>query len=263
MINKKDYNKYLDITGHVNSSKLKQLAIPENITWCSSKVEVLYCVMNNITQQPFCSCGGVIPFRNSGHGYNAACGRLCADKAKGTKISKSKLGASISKNKKIQKKKEATSMKRFGASHFMQSDVGHKIWTDAMIEKHGSPYALQNPSIADKQMRSCYSTKKYVYPSGNVISYQGYENQLLDELITQFTEHEILTNKVDMPEFWYTTTDNKKHRYYPDAFTPSTNTIYEVKSKYTLEQSKKKGVFGLKQQSVINAGYNFILRVYK
>ena len=63
-----------------------------------------------------------------------------------------------------------------------------------------------------------------------------------------------------MPEIWYIGTDNKQHRYFPDVYIPKTNTIYEVKSEYTLNVNLE--INELKFQAVKSAGYNFILKVY-
>ena len=63
-----------------------------------------------------------------------------------------------------------------------------------------------------------------------------------------------------MPEFWYKDAGGKKHRYFPDVYIPKTNTIYEVKSEYTLNINLEGNE--LKFQSVIDSGYNFNLKIY-
>ena len=88
------------------------------------------------------------------------------------------------------------------------------------------------------------------------------KEKLLDELVLIYSEDEIFTHRKDMPEFWYFTEDKNKHRYFPDVYIPKVNTIYEVKSEYILNESKKNGIFELKRQSVIDANYNFELKVY-
>lgn len=47
---------------------------------------------------------------------------------------------------------------------------------------------------------------------------------------------------------------------FPDAYVPSANTIYEVKSDYTLNQDLETN--NLKFQAVKDTGYNFVLKVY-
>lgn len=53
---------------------------------------------------------------------------------------------------------------------------------------------------------------------------------------------------------------NIERTYYPDFYIPETNTIYEVKSKYTLNKNKK--INEIKFQAVVDSGYNFELKVY-
>ena len=74
-----------------------------------------------------------------------------------------------------------------------------------------------------------------------------------------YTHEDIITNRADVPEIWYDE-DNKKHRYYCDAYIPKINTIYEVKSTWTYEIAKEKNI--LKQQACIDAGYLYVLCVY-
>jgi hypothetical protein len=105
-----------------------------------------------------------------------------------------------------------------------------------------------------------YKWHDYELPSGKIIRLQGYENKLLDELLKEYSEDEILTHRKDMPEFWYTCNEGKRRRYFPDVYIPKTNTIYEVKSDYTLMCNKE--INELKFQSVIDGGYKFELKVY-
>ena len=128
----------------------------------------------------------------------------------------------------------------------------------SMFKKYGVMHFLQT----GLDSTNSYKYKDYVYPSGKIVKIQGYENYLLDELILIHPESEILTDRKDMPEFWYVTDDSKKHRYFPDVYIPKTGTIYEVKSSYTLEQGKKNRTYNLKEQSVIEANYIYILKVY-
>lgn len=47
---------------------------------------------------------------------------------------------------------------------------------------------------------------------------------------------------------------------FPDIFIPKTNTIYEVKSDYTLNVDLETN--NLKFQAVKDSGFNFVLKVY-
>ena len=121
-------------------------------------------------------------------------------------------------------------------------------------------YGVSNYAQSGLDTTSGYRWKEFEMPSGEIVKYQGYENKLFDELLLEYKEDEIITSRKDIPEIWYIGIDGKKHRYFPDVYAPSTNTIYEVKSEYTLNVNKE--INELKFEAVKDAGYNFILKVY-
>ncbi len=179
----------------------------------------------------------------------------------------------------IKDKKEKTSLKNYGVSNPNKSQTIKDKKAKTCLDKYGFSNPSKSQTIKDKKAKTCldkygfenymqtgnvtptYQWKDYQMPSGKIIKIQGYENFLLDELLNTFEESEVLTSRTDMPQFWYVINDTK-HRYFPDVYIPSTNTIYEVKSAYTLKESKKDGIYSLKMESVIAAGYNYILRKY-
>ena len=122
--------------------------------------------------------------------------------------------------------------------------------------KYGVSHQMQTGLYTN----SGYKWKEYILPNNETIKIQGYENKLLDELLQEYTEDEIITERRLMPEFWYTGIDGNNHRYFPDMFIPKTNTIYEVKSKWTMNVNLETN--NLKFQAVKDSGYNFELRVY-
>ena len=87
----------------------------------------------------------------------------------------------------------------------------------------------------EKAMKNSYSYKKYIFPSGNTRDIQGYEHFALNELIKNFSENQILTDRKDMPVIKYTQ-NGKSYNYYPDIYIPHINKIIEVKSDWTLEK---------------------------
>jgi len=123
------------------------------------------------------------------------------------------------------------------------------------LRKYGVSSFSQSPIFTPN-----YQFKDYKLPSGKIIKIQGYENKLLDDLLKVYDENEIITSRTYMPEFWYIGEDNKKHRYFPDMYIPSTNTIYEVKSTYTIKCQVLKN--RQKFKSVLREGYNLIIKVY-
>jgi hypothetical protein len=101
-----------------------------------------------------------------------------------------------------------------------------------------------------------------VFPSGNKISYQGFENYALNNLIIneKIYESDIITGCKNVPIIWYNDKDNKKHRHYVDIYIPLQNRCIEVKSTWTAE--KKKDYIFLKQKAAKELGYNYEIWVY-
>lgn len=102
--------------------------------------------------------------------------------------------------------------------------------------------------------------KTFILPSGKEIKFQGYEDRLIVRLLEKHNEEEILFSRKDMPKIFYTSQDGKTHRYYPDMYVPSTNTIYEVKSEYTLNIDLDINL--RKFEAVKEMGYKFELHVF-
>ena len=150
------------------------------------------------------------------------------------------------------KKKKQTCLEKYNDENYINLE---KIKA-TNLEKYG----VENISQAGLDTNSGYKWKEYILPSGKIIKYQGYENKLLDELLLEYHEDEILTSRSDMPEFWYKGKDGKHHRYYPDAYIPKMNTIYEVKSEWTLNINLETNK--LKFKSVIDSGYKFKLTIF-
>ncbi len=186
-----------------------------------------------------------------------------------------------SQAKEVKQKKIQTCLNNHGVKYPSQSREIKEKQIQTCLNNHGVKYPSQSGEIQEKTKQTClkrygveyisqagintnsgYKHKPYTFPSGKIVKVQGYEPQLLDELVLVYKEAEILTDRKDMPEFWYFTEDSKKHRYFPDVYIPKDNLIYEVKSSWTLEQTKKNGIYDLKKQSVIDSGFQFKLKVY-
>ena len=219
--------------------------------------EELYLIYHNL-EVPKCECGNKTKFFNFKKGYQEFCTIKCSANSL---LTSQKKAQTCLKNygvehalqsKEIQDNKNNTCLERYGDENYNNREM----YKATNLKNHG----VENP-MQTGNYDFGYKHKDYKYPSGKIIKVQGFEPQLLDELILIYNEDEILTDRKDMPEFWYIN-DQKNHRYFPDVYIPKTGTIYEVKSDYTLDESKKNGIFKLKKQSVINAGYTFKLKLY-
>jgi hypothetical protein len=114
----------------------------------------------------------------------------------------------------------------------------------------------------DKVIKSSYSKKEYIFPSGKVEKIQGFENFALDELIIneKINESYIIIGCKNVPEIWYCDDNNKKRRYYVDIYIPSQNRCIEVKSSYTYKINEKINL--LKQNAVKELGYKYEIWIY-
>jgi hypothetical protein len=147
-----------------------------------------------------------------------------------------------------------------GVEHqFLLADVQAKC-KDTIMQRYDVLHVAQNAEIYQKQLRSAFRLKQFKFPDGTIIDVQGYEPYLLQILVEDgYVADDMLTNRTDVPEIWYTY-NNKKCRYYCDVFIPKTNTIYEVKSTWTYQMDIEKNK--CKQQACIDAGYNFEFYIF-
>ena len=104
-----------------------------------------------------------------------------------------------------------------------------------------------------------FTYKKYIFPSGKTVNYQGYENYALDEIVNIYSEDDIENDRKHIPNIKYML-KNKVHYYYPDIYIKSKNLIIEVKSEYTYKQQLIKNI--VKSLAVRKAGYNFEFWIY-
>lgn len=100
--------------------------------------------------------------------------------------------------------------------------------------------------------------KDYSLPSGRVVKVQGYEPQALDFLLESFSESDIIIGVANINKEIGKITylqNEKEHRYYPDFYIKSINTIIEVKSQWTYDNWRTKNE--LKRQACLDKGFNF------
>ena len=159
------------------------------------------------------------------------------------------------KLKSVRLKIKKTTLKRYGVDSFTKTEEYREKTLQTNLRKYGVRNINQLESFQQELQKKSVRFKTYIFPPGNEIKVQGYEPFALNFLLKTHTEYDLVTNRKDIPKFWYTTEDNKKRIYYPDIFIPSTNTIVETKSEWT--NSVNPTLLQLKKLSVIVSGYNF------
>ena len=160
----------------------------------------------------------------------------------------------------VKDKKKQTCLDNFGVLHPFQSQEVRDKSKQTCLERYNVGNPMQDAELSEKASKKSYNLKEFHFICGNIIQVQGYEPFLLDILVKEgYTFEDILIKRQDVPEIWYEK-NNKKSRYFCDAYIPQTNTIYEVKSTWTYERNIEVNL--LKKQACIDAGFNFELYIF-
>jgi hypothetical protein len=160
----------------------------------------------------------------------------------------------------VRNKVKETCLKKYGFEHQSYNKTIQEKITQTNILKYGVEHLMKNPEYLENMLKNAFKFKNYTLPSGQIITYQGYENLALDELIIneKIDESDIITCCRNVPEIIYLDENNKTHIHFVDIFIPSQNRCIEVKSNWTV---KLKNVF-LKQKAAKELGYNYEIWVY-
>ncbi len=154
-----------------------------------------------------------------------------------------------------------TNLNMFGVENPMQNEEVKNKSKQTCLAKYGVENPMQNEEIFNKVLKSLYSAKDYVLPSGKIARIRGYEPFALNHLLNIYTEDEIVYQTKLMPKIWYIDNDGKKHIYFPDFYIPKDNLIIEVKSDYTYNKDLEVNL--LKKEAVIDSGYNYRFMIFK
>ena len=167
-----------------------------------------------------------------------------------------------SQNKEIKQKVKDTCLENFGVSYALQSKEVRDKGIATNLINYGTRYPMQNAEYAEKASKKAYLLKPYTLPSGKIIMLQGFEHFAMNDLLHKenINENDILNERSQVPEIWYTDESGEKHRHYVDFYIPSQNRCIEVKSSWTFERNEKK-VFA-KQAAAKELGMLYEIRVY-
>ena len=202
------------------------------------------------------------------------------EKVKQTNIGKYGVECSLH-NKKVRETIKQNCIAEYGVDHHLKnSNIKDKI-KQTCLNKYGVEYPIQSNVVKEKKKKTCfikynvshpmqvkeifnkvqdkYSTKTFIFKTGEEILCQGYEPRTLKFL----EEHSGYTHsdyiKWDDNIFWYYHHDIKR-RYYPDIPFLKNNLIIEVKSNYTFYKELYKNL--KKADAVLKENINFEFWVY-
>ena len=148
---------------------------------------------------------------------------------------------------------KSTMMQKYGVINGFQLDNIKKKSKETLFRNFG----VENPMFSN-EIR--YKWKQYIFPSGEICKYQGYENFGLDLLLKTYSENEIITDRKEIPKIKYIDFDGTHRTYCPDMWIPRDNLLVEIKSDYTYRLHEKN--ISCKQKGVISGGYKFNLFVF-
>ena len=162
----------------------------------------------------------------------------------------------------IKYKIKQTNLRKYGIEYPMQLKIFQQKAINTNLIKYGVEYPFQNSEFLDIYCKKAYKFKDYILPSGKIITYQGYENYGLTELlnIEKLDENDIVTGVKNVPIIWYSDENNKSHRHYVDIYIPKQNKCIEIKSSWTM--LKKYDNILLKQNSAKKLNYNYEIWIY-
>ena len=160
------------------------------------------------------------------------------------------------------------SMKKMSAELWKNTDYTERmknIHNSDKYKKRMSKIVTElwkNPEYASKCLHNGFKRKDFKLPSGRIVKLQGYEPQVLEQLLQIYPEYDII---IDEREIFHNIGkisyifNEKERRYYPDFYIKSTNTIIEVKSQWTFNLEKEKNL--IKEQACLQQGFNFEFKI--
>lgn len=181
----------------------------------------------------------------------------CKEKIKNTM--KERYGVEYNmQSEEIKKGRDETNVKRYGDKMYLKSQK----FREECLRKFDCLYPCQNKQVRHKVLCSAFGTKKYKFPSGNVILVQGFENHGIDDFIDNrdCTEPDF----VFMDDEGYPVINYRfkkmDRKYFCDFYIPKYNLIVEVKSVFTMDLEEKQNF--AKMRACVENGYNAIIVVY-
>lgn len=149
-------------------------------------------------------------------------------------------------------KYEATMMERYGVNNGFKHDNVKRT----NLERYGTEFPTQNPSVFKKTLRGLKRTKVGTFPSGKTYIYQGYENVGVTKLLDLVTEDKlIIGDPSQLPVIEYFNPVKEKNcRYFPDIWVPHLNLLIEIKSTWTMKRQLAENM--AKHHAALRLGFN-------
>ena len=137
----------------------------------------------------------------------------------------------------LREKIKQTCLERYGVEYASQTEEFREKCKKTCLERYGVEYPSQSQEIAEKTQKNAKKYKQFMMPSGRIRKVQGYEPFALADLLKQYAEDDIYTDRKDVPRITYHINGVSKY-YFPDIYIKSCNKIIEVKSTWTYQCKK-------------------------
>ena len=241
--------KLIDKNGRINGPKLphlthKEIEEIESLTiWLNDlnpslkhRIKAIFLNQNIIKECEFKDCSKPAAFSNEKDKlFSRFCSCQCASNfARSDETAIQKLKDSVSSRidimRQAAKKGRESQIKKFGGYGFQRADIQKKIQANQ----------ISGPS-------NWYKWKDY-----DAVRVQGFEDLFLDK------NPHLISEKKSCPKIQYL---NKT--YWPDFYDSKTNTVYEVKSVYTLIRGILDHSLVNKVSASLQAGYKFEIHVFE
>ena len=146
------------------------------------------------------------------------------------------------------------------------SDVNYVSAHRAVViicNKHGKFLQTPHDHLSGKKCKQCgyderhlnngFKWKSFVFPCGRTELVQGYESLTLSHLLKSISPNDIKVHRLEKPVIYYSWNGNT-HRYFPDCYLSSSNTIIETKSDYYWNSQYEQNL--AKITASLDGGYN-------
>lgn len=140
------------------------------------------------------------------------------------------------------------------------SEASKRYWTSDRRDAHSKLMSdhWNNIDFVNNQFKTVGRYKEVRLPSGKIIKVQGYEDIAIDNLLTNYSEDDLIIGtksihkEIGMIKY---TQDEKIRKYFPDIYIKSENRIIEVKSPFTFKINEITNY--LKKDACINMNLKF------
>lgn len=163
-------------------------------------------------------------------------------------------------NADVKNKANITNLERYGVECPLQNQDVKDRGKITNLKKYGVEHPSQNQEVMERTQKNAKKYKDFVMPSGDVRKIQGYEHFALRDLLSTYTEEQIITGCKNVPRIQYVGSAGKKRYHFPDIFIPHENKIVEVKSTWTYK-CKADSVLQ-KREAAIKLGFLYEIWVY-